>query len=227
MPEALHCPRGPPRDPRSAGLMNIGASSFGLRWHPLWQTKVALVTRDTVPWKRLVQLRAGITRCRRKGFESDILPRIATFVVPDAARDDRPPEETLMSDETKHSAREVPLREEGKTGSLVAFPRTRLPKRPIDNLPLELSSFIGREREVAEVKRLLSERRLLTLCGPGGGRKDAPRSGGCPGCGRRVRGRGVVGGAGPHLRAGSRARGGGTGAGPTRGSGPFADRSPR
>ncbi len=35
-------------------------------------------------------------------------------------------------------------------------------------LPRELSSFIGREREISEVKRLLSDTRLLTLTGPGG-----------------------------------------------------------
>src|SRR5215210_2903961 len=53
-------------------------------------------------------------------------------------------------------------------GSLVAFPG-REPKRPPDNnLPLELTSFIGREREIAEVKRLLAQNRLLTLTGPGG-----------------------------------------------------------
>jgi non-specific serine/threonine protein kinase len=36
------------------------------------------------------------------------------------------------------------------------------------NLPTSLSSFIGRKQEIAEVKRLLSEYRLLTLTGPGG-----------------------------------------------------------
>ena len=40
--------------------------------------------------------------------------------------------------------------------------------RPPGELPLELTSFIGREQEVAEVKRLLAGRRLLTLYGPGG-----------------------------------------------------------
>src|SRR5215217_8383401 len=73
-----------------------------------------------------------------------------------------------MPDQTNHSPREVPERERGETASLVAFPRTRSQARPTDNLPLELSSFTGREREVAEVKRLLADRRLLTLCGPGG-----------------------------------------------------------
>jgi hypothetical protein len=36
------------------------------------------------------------------------------------------------------------------------------------NLTDALSSFIGRKRELAEVKQLLSEYRLLTLTGPGG-----------------------------------------------------------
>ncbi len=36
------------------------------------------------------------------------------------------------------------------------------------NLPNQLTSFIGRERDMIEVKRLLSLTRLLTLTGPGG-----------------------------------------------------------
>jgi len=38
---------------------------------------------------------------------------------------------------------------------------------PTDNLPLALTSFVGREREMAEVEKLLVESRLLTLTGPG------------------------------------------------------------
>ena len=46
-------------------------------------------------------------------------------------------------------------------------------ERPLraDNLPLQLTSFIGREREMAEVQRLLTETRLLTLTGSGGAGK--------------------------------------------------------
>jgi predicted ATPase/DNA-binding SARP family transcriptional activator len=36
------------------------------------------------------------------------------------------------------------------------------------NIPLPLTSFIGRERELEEIARLLSSSRLLTLTGPGG-----------------------------------------------------------
>ena len=39
---------------------------------------------------------------------------------------------------------------------------------PTHNLPLELSSFVGREREVAEVKDRLTDSRLLTLTSSGG-----------------------------------------------------------
>jgi hypothetical protein len=43
--------------------------------------------------------------------------------------------------------------------------------RPDNNLPLELTSFIGREREMAEVSRLLGTDRLVTLTGLGGSGK--------------------------------------------------------
>jgi non-specific serine/threonine protein kinase len=39
---------------------------------------------------------------------------------------------------------------------------------PLATLPIRLTSFVGREREVAEVTELLLGQRLVTLCGPGG-----------------------------------------------------------
>ena len=39
---------------------------------------------------------------------------------------------------------------------------------PYSNLPISLSSFVGRERELVELKRLLARSRLLTLVGLGG-----------------------------------------------------------
>ena len=44
-------------------------------------------------------------------------------------------------------------------------------RHPLHNLPAQLTTFIGREREMAEIKRLLSGTRLLTLTGPGGSGK--------------------------------------------------------
>jgi non-specific serine/threonine protein kinase len=40
-----------------------------------------------------------------------------------------------------------------------------------DNLPIQLSSFVGREREIAEIKQLLSSSRLVSLTGAGGSGK--------------------------------------------------------
>jgi MoxR-like ATPase len=51
------------------------------------------------------------------------------------------------------------------------LPRKPARNPPPNNMPLELTSFIGRERELAEVKRLLADDRLLTLTGPGGSGK--------------------------------------------------------
>ena len=41
---------------------------------------------------------------------------------------------------------------------MVALPRA--PERPPGNLPLQLTSFIGRERETVEVGKLLADQRL-------------------------------------------------------------------
>jgi predicted ATPase/class 3 adenylate cyclase len=48
------------------------------------------------------------------------------------------------------------------------FPPLRSLESVPNNLPIQLTSFVGREREIAEVKRLLESTRLLTLSGMGG-----------------------------------------------------------
>ena len=42
------------------------------------------------------------------------------------------------------------------------------PKLALHNLPMQLTSFVGREHELEEARQLLSDTRLLTLTGPGG-----------------------------------------------------------
>lgn len=51
------------------------------------------------------------------------------------------------------------------------FPKLRSLEGPGDALPTQLTSFIGREREIVEARALLDEHRLVTLSGPGGAGK--------------------------------------------------------
>jgi predicted ATPase/class 3 adenylate cyclase len=51
------------------------------------------------------------------------------------------------------------------------FPSLKSLDARSNNLPIQLTSFIGREREMAEVKRLLGVARLVTLTGSGGAGK--------------------------------------------------------
>jgi predicted ATPase/DNA-binding CsgD family transcriptional regulator len=67
--------------------------------------------------------------------------------------------------DARHSPREV---RGDSSGRLAAVPGRHWDLTPPDNLPLQLSSFVGREKELAEVGRLLKETRLLTLTGSGG-----------------------------------------------------------
>jgi predicted ATPase/class 3 adenylate cyclase len=53
-------------------------------------------------------------------------------------------------------------------GLRAEFPPLKSLSHPPDNLPAQLTSFIGRERELAEAKSRLEGARLLTLIGPGG-----------------------------------------------------------
>jgi predicted ATPase/class 3 adenylate cyclase len=51
------------------------------------------------------------------------------------------------------------------------FPALRTLDRNPTNLPVQLSSFVGRERELSDVQELLSRSRLVTLTGAGGSGK--------------------------------------------------------
>ena len=50
----------------------------------------------------------------------------------------------------------------------VEFPALRTLDHLPNNLPTQLTSFVGREKELADVRRLLQNTHLLTLIGPGG-----------------------------------------------------------
>lgn len=56
----------------------------------------------------------------------------------------------------------------GEVAQALAQIGAEQPPTTRNNLPNQLTSFVGREKEMAEIKRLLAGSRLLTLTGPGG-----------------------------------------------------------
>src|SRR5258708_18243351 len=50
--------------------------------------------------------------------------------------------------------------------------------KPKHNLPYQLTSFIGREHEIAQLEELVPANRLVTLTGAGGARETAPAGAG-------------------------------------------------
>ncbi len=53
-------------------------------------------------------------------------------------------------------------------GLVSEFPPLKTLDRHIHNLPVQLTRLIGRERELDEIRALVSAERLMTLTGPGG-----------------------------------------------------------
>jgi predicted ATPase/class 3 adenylate cyclase len=68
----------------------------------------------------------------------------------------------------KDIAQPVHLHDLVVEGLRADFPPPRTLDARRDNLPVQLTSFVGREEEIAEVKALLDRTRLVTLSGPGG-----------------------------------------------------------
>src|SRR5687768_8258649 len=56
----------------------------------------------------------------------------------------------------------------GAPGLSSTFPPLKTLEESRNNLPVQLTSFIGRENEIAEIKQELKDHHLITLTGPGG-----------------------------------------------------------
>ncbi len=82
------------------------------------------------------------------------------------------PPDTTLRDHGEHKLKDLSRPEriwELSIGGLrTEFPPLRTLNAIPNNLPVQLTSFLGRQRELGEARRLLSEGRLLTLTGPGG-----------------------------------------------------------
>jgi predicted ATPase/class 3 adenylate cyclase len=82
------------------------------------------------------------------------------------------PKEVSLRDLGKQNFRDVPepVRVFQVTAAALQaeFPPLRtVPSHP-NNLPTQLTSFVGREKELADIQKLLSDTHILTLIGPGG-----------------------------------------------------------
>ena len=82
-----------------------------------------------------------------------------------------PPEVSLL-DLGEHRLRGLAVAEHISQVCHPALPLEYPPLKSLStyrhNLPVQLSTFVGREKELADVQRLLKETHLLTLLGPGG-----------------------------------------------------------
>jgi predicted ATPase/class 3 adenylate cyclase len=82
------------------------------------------------------------------------------------------PQESSLRDMGEHKFKDVPypirVFQLVTSGLQNEFPALRALDIIPNNLPTQLTSFIGREKEVADIKNLLGNTHLLTLIGPGG-----------------------------------------------------------
>ena len=82
------------------------------------------------------------------------------------------PESIDLLDMGRHNFKDVPqavrIFQVNAPGLQIDFPPLRTFDILPNNLTVQLTSFVGREKELADVKRLLSDTHMLTLIGPGG-----------------------------------------------------------
>lgn len=82
------------------------------------------------------------------------------------------PEGVSVRDLGRHVLRDVPSPERlfqlDVPGLRVAFPPLRTARPAAGNLPMRMTSFLGRDEDLAELGALLESNRLVTLTGPGG-----------------------------------------------------------
>jgi class 3 adenylate cyclase len=107
-------------------------------------------------------------RIAAAGHGGQVLLSWATGALVEAAV----PEGTALRDLGEHRLKDLQRAERLYQVVLSDLPSDFPPLNALDahrhNLPVQLTSFVGRERELAELRSLLVSSRLLTLTGPGG-----------------------------------------------------------
>src|SRR5262245_21951287 len=144
-----------------AGLEEREAgAAFGaaLRRHraAAWLTQEALAERAGLGVRTLQALEEGEGRPRRETLRR----LVEALALPEPQRD-----------RFAAAAALAPRAARGRGAALGLAPPVRPaagPGKPATNLPLQPTSFVGRERELAAVRAALAAHRLVTLTGPGG-----------------------------------------------------------
>ena len=128
---------------------------------------------------------------------------------------DQLPADTRLLDLGQHRLRDLAHPERIYQLLIESLPENYPPLKTLDvqpnNLPVQLTSFIGRQRELSEVIRLLAATHLLTLTGPGGTGKSRLISASRGGSAGGLRGWRLAGGTCPALRGGKYSPGNGLG----------------
>jgi predicted ATPase/class 3 adenylate cyclase len=82
------------------------------------------------------------------------------------------PEHAFLADLGEHHLKDLDRPEHifqlNVTGLPAEFPALKTIHALPNNLPLQLTSFIGREKEIEEIRKLIAAHRMVTLTGPGG-----------------------------------------------------------
>jgi predicted ATPase/class 3 adenylate cyclase len=138
------------------------------------------------PIRVRMALHTGVTEERGDDYVGPVLNRLARLLVAgyggqilltQATADlliDQLPAGVLLKDLDTHNLKDL-VRPEHiyqvvAPGLQTEFPALKTTHRQPNNLPVQLTSFIGRQKEMAELRELLirKETRLVTLTGPGG-----------------------------------------------------------
>jgi predicted ATPase/class 3 adenylate cyclase len=155
-----------------------------------WSLKTALANQSwatSSPLRVRIVLHSGEADCRSGDYYGPTVNRCARLrsaasggqvLLSDAthllARGNMP-KGTTLRDLGQHRLKDLLQPEHvfelADANRLEEFPPLRTLSELPHNLPLQLTSFIGRERELREIIALLAVNRLVTVAGPGGGGK--------------------------------------------------------
>ena len=169
------------------------AAAFALAPDALLAALFAQTALFAEPWSADIVLRArmglhtGAAELRDGDYFGTTLNRCARLmaaghggqtllsdVTHELTRDTLPPDVSLLplgEHRLKDLARPETIYQAGHPSLSTDFPPLRTLDETPNNLPQQLTSFIGREKPLAEVATLLAKTRLLTLTGSGGSGK--------------------------------------------------------